>query len=100
MTSFAADDALTFLEDWDTPVVLGGVSSFGILSRREVLENDHAGGQVQVTRECVRVATAVFPVIAVDAAITIDGVAYQVRYPELVPPDDVFTDVWVVKVSR
>jgi hypothetical protein len=93
-----ADDALSLLEDFGDAVVLGGVSSLGILTRREVLENDHAGGQVQVTREVVRVATAVFPAIAMDAAITIGGVAYQVRYPELVPPDDVYTDVWVVKV--
>jgi hypothetical protein len=93
-----AEDALALLEDFGDPVVLGGVRTTGILSRREVLETDGAGGQVQVTRRVLRIVTGALPGLTVDAELTVDGVGYQVRYPELVAPDDVFTDVWLTPV--
>lgn len=93
-----ARDAATVLADWST-VVFAGVTTSGILSQRDRLEDLSGGGMQAVGRfTALRVkAGSISPEIG--DTVVVDGVSYRVDFPMDSTPDGAFTDYAVVRIT-
>jgi hypothetical protein len=93
-----ARDAATMLADWST-VVSSGVTTSGILSQRDKLEELPGGGMQVVGRITVLRVKALSIEPANGDTVTVDGVSYRVDYPMDSSPDGAFTDYAVVAIT-
>jgi len=86
MTAPYGDNDLAYcLQDMGVPVVAGGVASFGAFDLHDtIVVEDAQRGQVHAHVPSVVVQVSAFSdaALAIDAAITVDGVNYRVREHE------------------
>ena len=87
------------LEDAGVTVVLGGVSTSGIVDQEDVLQSDEHG-QVQVRETVVRVKTGSLGAgLVIDATVIADGTSYKVREIALDPQDAAMQRIVVAEVN-
>jgi hypothetical protein len=72
-------DVFVSTSDFGAVVVVGGTTAAGVLRLQWLEEQDASGSVVRTQRPTLRVKRGAFTLPALDAAVTVAGVAYKYR---------------------
>lgn len=90
MPAFGSADVSAFLADHGVAASRGTFSTTALFDSEDAVVEDGSGYPVQVRRNSVLIARGGLGTVAQGDTITVGGTAYNARFAELEPPDQLF----------